>query len=122
MKTQFSKTWKASVKPGKQRKYAYNAPYHVRHRMMSAHLSPELRKVHGKRNLPVRKGDVIKVLRGSFRKQIGKVNSVNMLKMAVLVDGVDSSRRDGTKVFVPIKVSNVMITELNKSDQRRRLK
>ena len=119
MKTLFSKTWKSSVKPGKQRKYVYNAPYHVRRRMMSAHLSPELRKQYGKRNVPVRKGDVIRVLRGSFRKKTGKVNSVSMLKLAVFVDGVDSSRRDGTKVFVPLKVSNVMITELNKSDQRR---
>ena len=119
MKTQFSKTWKSSVKPGKQRKYAYNAPSHVKRRMMSAHLSPELRKQHGKRNLPVRKGDVIKVMRGTFRKQTGKVNSVNMLKMAVFIDGVESSRRDGTKVFVPIKVSNLVITELDQKDQRR---
>ena len=119
MKSNFSKTWKSSVQPRKQRKYVYNAPYHIRRRIMSAHLSPELRKQYGKRNVTVRKGDTITILRGSFRKHTGKINSVDPVKMAVFIDGVESSRRDGTKVFIPVNPSNLMITELNKSDKRR---
>ena len=119
MKTNFSKSWNRSVQPRKQRKYRHNAPSHIKYTLLSAHLSAELRKQYGKRNIPVKKNDTVKVLRGSFKGTTGKVNSVNTSKLAAYIDGVESSRRDGTKVFVPVKVSNLMIVELNTDDSRR---
>ncbi len=119
MKTQFSKTWKGSVQPRKQRKYLHNLPRHLKHRLMAATLSKELRKKYGKRSIPVKKNDVVKVLRGSFSGKTGKINSVSTKKLAAYIDGVETSRRDGTKVFVPIKASNLMIIELNEQDSRR---
>ena len=119
MKTQFSKSWKRSIQPRKQRKYRYNAHAHIKHRLLSTHLSAELREQHGRRNIPVKKNDLVKVLRGSFKGKTGKVNSMSTKKLAAYIDGVESSRRDGTKTFVPIKVSNLMIIELNTDDNRR---
>ncbi|MAG15767.1 50S ribosomal protein L24 [Candidatus Woesearchaeota archaeon] len=119
MKTQFSKTWNRSLQPRKQRKYRYNLPIHLKNKLLSTHLSAELRTQYGMRNIPVKKNDMVKVLKGSFRGKTGKVNSVSTKKLAAYIDGVESSRRDGTKVFVPIKVSNLMIIELNTEDKRR---
>lgn len=119
MKQQFSKTWKGSKQPRKQRKYLYNAPLHMKRGLMAAHLSAELRKQLGKRSIPLKKKDVVKVMRGSFKGKTGKINSVSTKKLAAYIDGIEASRRDGTKVLVPIKSSNLMITELNSEDSRR---
>jgi len=50
MKRKFSKHWKASKRPGKQRKYSANLSLHLKKKLMSVNLSKELRKKHGKRN------------------------------------------------------------------------
>jgi large subunit ribosomal protein L26e len=41
----------------KSRKAHFSAPSHLRHRIMSASLSKDLRKKHGVRSLPIRKDD-----------------------------------------------------------------
>lgn len=119
MKQQFSKTWNSSKQPRKQRKYLHNLPQHLKHKLMAAHLSEELKKQHGKRSMPIKKNDVVKVMRGKFRGKTGKINAVSTKKLAAYIDGVETSRRDGTKVFVPVKASNLMIIELNSEDTRR---
>ena len=55
MKSQFSKSWKSSKQPRKQRKYIAKAPLHIKRKLMGVNLSKELRKKHGKRNIVVRK-------------------------------------------------------------------
>ncbi|MCW1309534.1 MAG: 60S ribosomal protein L26, partial [Candidatus Nanoarchaeia archaeon] len=35
----WSKKWKSSKKPSKQRKYRYNAPLHIRRKFLSVNLS-----------------------------------------------------------------------------------
>jgi len=56
MKKKFSNSWKASKQVRKQRKFRYNAPLHIKHKFLSAHLSKELMKKYGTRNIPVKKG------------------------------------------------------------------
>ncbi len=119
MKQQFSKTWKGSRQPRKQRKYLYNAPLHLKRRLMAACLSDDLRKQLGKRSLPLKKKDVVRIMRGGFKGKTGKVNAVSTKKFSAYIDGIEASRRDGTKVSVPIKSSNLMIIELNSEDSRR---
>ena len=80
MKQEFSSSWTGSSQPRKQRKFVYNAPLHTRHKFLSAHLSKELRQKYGKRNLPLRKGDEVLVMRGFFRKKKAKVSLVNLKK------------------------------------------
>ena len=88
MKSQFSTSWNSSVQPRKQRKYRYNAPLHVKHSFLNAHLSKELRAKYGKRNLPLRKGDEVLVMRGSFRKKKAKVTSINLKNSRVVLENM----------------------------------
>ncbi|MBW2996076.1 50S ribosomal protein L24 [Candidatus Woesearchaeota archaeon] len=115
----FSKTWKTSKKPGKQRKYRYNAPLHIKNKFLSVHLSKELREKHKKRNTTVRKGDTIKVLRGQFKGKSGKIDRVNLKTTKVYIQGIESTKKDGTKTFYPFTPSNLIIIELNLSDKKR---
>ena len=121
MKREFSNNWRGSKLPRKQRKFVANAPLHIRHKLMSSHLSKELRKKHGKRNLPLRKGDTIKIMNGEYKKKTGKVLSVDLKKTKVLIDGIFKSKKDGTKIKVYFHPSNLMITELYADDKKRNI-
>lgn len=118
----FSTSWKASKQPRKQRKYRYNAPLHVRHKFMGAHLSPELRKKYGKRSIPLRKGDTVKVLRGKFKGRTGKINRVDLKNTRVYIQGIDIEKKDGSKTSYPIHPSNLLVTSLELDDKERKLK
>jgi len=119
MKQKFSKTWKASKRPGKQRKYAANAPLHVRRKMMSANLSKELRKKYGKRNLPLRKWDTVSIMRGKFKKKQGKIIRINSQYEKIYIEKVQVKKKDGSNVDVPVRASNLQIIELNLDDKKR---
>jgi len=108
-----------SKKPRKQRKFLYNAPLHIRRKMISAHLSKELREKYKRRSFPLRKGDEVKVMRGEFKGTIGKIVRVNTKKYKVYVDTVKKKRSVGTEYLVPISPSNLMITRLNLEDKYR---
>jgi len=68
----WSKNWKSSGNPGKQRKYLAEAPKHLRHRFMRAKLSADLRKKHGINRAALRKGDKVKITRGAFKDEKGE--------------------------------------------------
>jgi len=119
MKKEFSKNWIRSKQPRKQRKYRRNAPLHIKQKLMGTHLSAELRKKHGKRAVPIKKGDTVKIMRGQFKKKTGKVDLVSIKKDFVYVVGVEVLKKDGSKTNYPIKSCNLMITELNMDDKRR---
>jgi len=119
MKQIFSIKWKSSKQTRKQRKYRANAPLNVRHKMMSANLSKELRKTYGKRSFPVRKGDTIKIMRGKFSKKTGKINGVDLKKLRVSIEGIQRNKKDGTKVNVYFNSSNLQIQELSLGDKER---
>jgi large subunit ribosomal protein L24 len=115
----FSTSWISSEKPRKQRKYRANAPNHVKRDMISSHLSEGLRKIHGRRSISPRKGDTIKIMRGSFKKRSGKISGVDVKKGKIFVDGMQKTKKDGSKISVPFHPSNLMITELNMDDKKR---
>ena len=119
-KKTFSTSWKSSADQSKQRKYRYNAPLHVKQKMLHVHLSPDLRANHGTRAMQLRKGDKVKVMRGKFKKQEGKVEKVELKRERVFVTGVDYTKKNGTKVLVPLRPSNLMIVVLDMSDKRRK--
>jgi len=119
MRKKFSKHWKSSKQPRKQRKYLANAPIHLKKKLMSANLSKELRKKYGKRSLPLRKGDDVKIMRGKFRGKKGKVINVKIKKQKIGIEGIQIKKQDGSKVNVPLKASNLQILELNLEDRKR---
>lgn len=120
MKKDFSKSWKKSVQPRKQRKFRFNSPLHRKRNFMSSHLSKELREKLNKRSIPVRKEDKVKILRGQFKKITGKIVKVDYKRIKVNVDSAQLVKKDGSKVFYPINPSNIMIIELNIDDKERK--
>jgi len=119
MKAKFSPSWIGSKLPRKQRKFRANAPAHIRHKMISAHLSESLRKKYGKRNFPLRKDDEIKIMKGEFKGKTGKIETVDLKKMRVIISGIYRTKKDGTKVSVYFNPSNLLIKELNLEDKKR---
>jgi len=118
MKT-FSKSWISSKKPNKQRKYRFNAPLNIRGAFLNVHLSKELRAKYGIRALRVRTGDKVRIMRGQFKKQEGKVEEVDMKKLKVYLSKIEHVKRDGSKARYPIQPSNLLLVELNVDDKKR---
>ena len=121
MKKEFSKHWKSSKKPRKQRKYIANAPLHIKKKFISVNLSKNLRKDKGIRNIPVRKGDSVKVMRGKFKGKTGKITEVNLKKSLVAIENVRVKKQDGSKVNTFVRPSNLQIIELNLEDRKRKI-
>jgi large subunit ribosomal protein L24 len=119
MNKQFSIHWKASSQPRKQRKYAAKAPLHIKRKLLSVNLSKELRKKYKIRNVVVRKGDTIKIMKGKFKKKTGKIIDVFTKISKVAVEGIQVKKQDGSKVNVKMQPSNLQITELNTDDNKR---
>ncbi len=121
MKKKFSKSWISSKQPRKQRKYRAKAPLHIKRKFLSVHLSKELIKKHKKRNITVRTGDKVKIVRGQHKKKIGNVTKVDTKKTKVFVEGIENIRKDGTKSLIPLNPSNLIIQELNLDDKKRKI-
>ena len=120
MKKQFSKKWKASKQPRKQRKYLAEAFIHLRRKFLSANLSKELRKKYSRRSFPLRKNDSVKIMRGSFKGKKGKIEKIDYKRIRVNIEGIQKSKKDGTKVKVWFAPSKLQILELNLDDKKRK--
>ncbi len=119
MKSKFSKSWKSSKQPRKQRKYVYNAPLHIKGRFLNTHLSPELRKKYSKRAIRIRTGDKVKVLRGSHKGEEQKVERVDVKKGKVYLEKIELSKKEGSKAKIAFFPSNLMLMVLNLDDKKR---
>ena len=111
-----------SKQPRKQRKALAEAPWHRRRKLMSAHLSEEYleeRKRKLPRAVPVRKGDVVRVLRGEYRGREGKVAAVDYRSLRITIEGLTYAKSDKTQVAKPIHPSNVIIKKLDETDPLR---
>ncbi|WP_019177519.1 50S ribosomal protein L24 [Methanomassiliicoccus luminyensis] len=111
-----------SKKARKQRKAFYNAPVHVRRKMVASHLSDDLRKEYKVRSTQVIKGDTVKVMRGDedINGVEGRVTEVITKTGRVVVEGVTTAKADGTQVARPVHASKVMIMKLDLSDGKRK--
>jgi large subunit ribosomal protein L24 len=112
MKKEFSKTWKASKQPRKQRKFLANAPLHIKRKQLSTNLSKELRKKVGKRNTILKKDDKVKIMRGKFKGKTGKILQVFTKLKKVIVEGIQVTKKDGSKANIKLENSNLQIIEL----------
>ncbi len=106
--------------PGKQRKKLFNAPAHIRHKLMAAPLSAELLAQRGVKALPVRKGDTVRIMRGDHKGFEGKVSKVDLKRYRVTLEGLTREKVDGTTVFVTLHPSKIMIKTLNLDDKLRK--
>ncbi|KAG8519533.1 60S ribosomal protein L26-like 1 [Galemys pyrenaicus] len=87
----------------KNRKRHFNAPSHVRRKIMSSPLSKELRQKYNVRSMPIRKDDEVQVVRGHYKgQQIGKVVQVYRKKYVIYIERVQREKANGTTVHVVI--------------------
>jgi len=110
----------ATKSPRKQRKMLFNAPAHIRHKQMTAPLSPELLAQRGIKALPVRKGDTVRIIRGDHKGFEGKVSRVDLKHYRVFLEGLTREKVDGKTVFVGLHPSKIMIRTLNLDDKVRK--
>ncbi len=116
-----------SKQPRKQRRARYTAPYHRRHREMSAPIDRGLRERQLSRGflypraIPVRKGDRVLIVRGEGRTgSASKVAKVDRKARKVYVEGFTYFKSDGTELQRPLDPSNLVIINPDWSDVRRR--
>ena len=109
-----------SKKPRKQRKRLYNAPLHIRMKRLSSPLHPELRAKYGRRTVVVRKGDLVKVVRGGSTGHVGKVVRVDSRGGRLTIEKLTLVKADGKQVEKWVNASNVMVVKLDLSDRWRR--
>ena len=106
--------------PKKQRKRLFNAPAHLRHKLMAAHLSSEIAASRGVKTLPVRKGDTVRIERGDNKGFEGKVSRVDLSEYRVYLEGLTREKTDGTNIFISVHPSKIQIRNLNLDDKRRK--
>lgn len=111
-----------TVQARKQRKARYSADLHQMQKFMHVHLSKELRDKYGKRNVQLRKGDKVKVLRGQFKSKEVTVEKIDLKRQIVNLTGLEFNKKDGTKSSHSFKPSNLMIISLELSDKKRKAK
>ncbi|MEM2974113.1 MAG: 50S ribosomal protein L24 [Candidatus Micrarchaeia archaeon] len=99
------------TKPRTQRRLRMKAPMHLRQHFLHAHLSKELRAQLKKRAIRLRKGDKVKILRGSFKGKEGKIIDVDLTKGKIKIEGITHRKARGQEVLMPIDPSNVIIIE-----------
>jgi len=106
--------------PRRQRKALYNADPFERRRRMALPLSRELRGRFHIRSLPVRKGDTVRVLSGSFETREERVAKVNRRDYTLILDNVTLKTGEEKLKALPIRPSHLVITRLNLADPWRR--
>lgn len=110
----------SSTKPTKQRKSMYQAALHIKHKMLSAHLSKPLRTQWNRRSLTLRKGDEVKVMRGSHAGKTGKITGIDMKALRVFIDSMKRRKVAGQEASIPFKPSKLMIINPVMEDKMRK--
>ncbi|MFB6353625.1 MAG: 50S ribosomal protein L24 [Halobacteriales archaeon] len=106
--------------PRKQRKRTAQAPLHERHRQVMATLDDDLREEYDTRSVRVNAGDTVEVMRGDHAGETGEVLDVDLKAATVAVEGVTYEKADGEELPRPLDASNLRVTDLDLSDDRRR--
>ncbi len=101
-----------SKQPRKKRKERYQAPLHKARSYLHCNVAKEIRKKVGSRSALVRRGDTVKVMRGTFKKKTGKVVEVDYKTLKVFVEGMTAQGRKSKKrSFLPFDSSNLQIID-----------
>jgi large subunit ribosomal protein L24 len=106
--------------PRKQRLAWAQAAHHERRRRLTLPLSRELRSRYGRRRLPVRKGDTVRILAGSYVGREERVARVDRRHYRVVLDNVTLKKADSKLIQLPLTPGHLMITKLNLADPWRR--
>ena len=109
-----------SKQPRKQRKKLYSLKQHEKRPKFNAGLDKKLKAEHKKNSFPLVKGDKVKVFTGRFKGKEGRVTLINSSKLRIGVEGITVKKPNGKEEPVLIDPSNVIITELKLTDEKRK--
>jgi large subunit ribosomal protein L24 len=129
-----------SSKPRKQRKAAFNTPFHVTRKRVRSRLITDDPNLVGIRSVTIRSGDTVEIHRGDFGspnsvkdstrgKRQGEKRGKSGVKAKVihvdangmlLVEGVSNTKADNkASEGIPIHPSNVVVVKVDESDPLR---
>ena len=103
----------------KSRKAHFSAPSSIRRKILSSHLSKDLKAKYNVRSIPVRKGDTVKVMRGTYKGRSGKVQFVYRRRWCIYIEKLVKEKVNGQQAQLPIHPSNVEITALRLDADRK---
>lgn len=106
--------------PRRQRKAHFTADTFHRRLAMTVPLSRELRKRFRRRSVPIRKGDTVRVLSGSYEGREERVARIVRRDYTLVLDNVTLKSGEEKLKPLPIRTSHLVITRLNLSDAWRR--
>jgi ribosomal protein uL24 len=81
----------------KSRKAHFTAGSTLRRRIMSCHMSKDLKAKYNVRCVPVRKGDTVKVMRGSFKGREGKVTAAYRKRWCLHIEKIVKPKSNGKR-------------------------
>jgi len=108
-----------SSKPRTSRRSFLQMDMHIRSKTITAHLNKKLQAELETRSISVRKGDIVEVVRGSFKGKEGKITKVERGLGKIFVEKVIRKKSDGTEYEVAIDPSNVIVVGIEKGDKKR---
>ncbi len=111
---------RSSSAPRRQRRELYNADSFHRHRRMAVPLSRELRARFHCRSIPVRKGDTVRILSGSYVGSEERVARVDRRSYTVILNNITLKTGEQKQKPLPIRTAHLLLTKLNLSDAWRR--
>jgi large subunit ribosomal protein L24 len=111
----------SSKSTGKQRRRIYKSPIHSHKKMLKCRLDEFLQEEYGLRSLVVKKGDLVRVMRGQFRDTEGKVVRVDYGAIRVYLESATTTKADGKEAQIPVHPSNIMLVKLELDDDRKRI-
>jgi ribosomal protein uL24 len=106
--------------PRRQRKSVYDATSFERRVLMTVPLSRELRRRFHTRSIPIRKGDTVRVMSGSFVGREERVAKVDRRGYSVTLDNVTLKSGESKLKPLAIRTSHLVLTKLNLADGWRR--
>ena len=116
--------WNKTTKVRKQRKRLWNAPKHRLHKALTCRLDDRLIEKYkfAISRIPIRKGDKVRVVRGSFRDPAKEIDvaEVRPKDNTIVLNGITLSKADQKRVPRVFRPSALVITKLNLSDRYRR--
>jgi large subunit ribosomal protein L24 len=116
--------WNKTKSARKQRKRCFNAPEHRQHQRLTCRLDDRLieRYKFALSRIPIRKGDKVRIVRGSFKDPNKEVDVIEVRPKdnTIVLTGITLSKADSKRVPRVFRPSALTITKLNLSDRRRR--
>lgn len=106
--------------PRRQRRAGYNATTFERRLRMTVPLSRELRARFHRRSVPVRKGDTVRVMKGSYVGREERVQKVDRRGYTVTLDNVTLKTGEEKLKPLPIRTNHLLLVRLNLGDAWRR--